>query len=373
MNNYTVTRSSMPSFEEYIEEIKPLWETRWLTNRGIKHEHFREALLEYLKVDNVQLFCNGHQALESALLSLNLPEGSEVITTPFTFASTTFSIIRAGLTPVFCDIDPMDFTIDAKLIESLITEKTKAIVPVHVYGNICNIEEIEQIAKKHDLKVVYDAAHAFGESYKGAGIGSFGDASMFSFHATKVFHTIEGGAVCYKDDLFGKNLRNIQNFGIEAEDVITCVGGNAKMNEFQAAMGICNLRHLDDSIRKRKRASELYRSKLSEVKGIRLNSLNSFVKSNYAYFPIVIAEEETGISRDLMKERLHEQHINTRKYFFPAINSLPFIDKHCSRGNTPVAEAISNAVLTLPLYEDLTEEDVCFICDNIIRIIENGK
>ena len=198
-NKILVTRSSMPELEEYVEEIRDIWDSHWLTNMGEKHKNLQQQLKDYMKVENVELLTNGHMALELTMQAMNLQ--GEVITSPFTFASTTHAIVRNGLIPVFCDVNPIDFTIDVTKLESLITDKTCAIVPVHVYGNICNVEEIDRIAHKYGLKVIYDAAHTFGEEYKGCGIGTFGDASCFSFHATKVFNTIEGGAVCYKDEL----------------------------------------------------------------------------------------------------------------------------------------------------------------------------
>ena len=237
----------MPSFEEYMEAIKPLWESRWLTNMGANHEELAKRLCEYLKVPNISLFVNGHMALELTLQAMDL-EG-EVITTPFTFASTTHAIVRSGLTPVFCDIDPENYTIDITKIEELITPKTCAIVPVHVYGNVCDLDAIDDIAKKHGLKVIYDAAHAFAVEYKGKGIGDFGDASMFSFHATKVFHTIEGGAIATSDKELMDRLWMLKDFGIRDEEVVDGIGANAKMNEFCAVMGLCNLDHIDSEIR----------------------------------------------------------------------------------------------------------------------------
>ena len=244
MSRILVTRSSMPEYEEYIEEIKDIWDSHWLTNMGAKHNE----LEKYLKVDHVSLFSNGHMALELLIQALHLT--GEVITTPFTFASTTHAIVRNGLTPVFCDVNPEDYTMDVSKIEALITDKTSAIIPVHVYGNLCDVEAIEAIAKKHHLKVIYDAAHTFGVTYKGRGVATFGDASMFSFHATKVFHTIEGGAVCFNGEQNGlkEDLYGLKNFGIRNEVVVDAVGANSKMNEFQAAMGLCNLRHLDGEI-----------------------------------------------------------------------------------------------------------------------------
>ncbi len=290
-----VTRSSMPSLEEYIEEIKDMWESHWLTNMGPKHKEFQERLCQYLNVEHIDLFTNGHMALELTLQALNLQ--GEVITTPFTFASTTHAIVRNGLKPVFCDIDPDTYTIDVKKIEGLITDRTCAIMPVHVYGNICNIEEIERIAHKYELKVIYDAAHSFGETYKGKGVGSFGDASCFSFHATKVFNSIEGGAVCFRDKRLGDSLYELKNFGIRGPEEVCAVGANAKMNEFCAAMGICNLRHIEEEIIKRKTVAERYRNNLKEIGGIKLNEEKSDINYNYAYFPVVFEEKEFGASR----------------------------------------------------------------------------
>ncbi len=243
-DNIQVARSSMPDFEEYCEEIRKLWDSHWLTNMGEEHRQFQSELETFLKCPHVVLYTNGHLALENAIVALNLPAGGEVITTPFTFASTTHAIVRDKLVPVFCNVNDHDYTIDVTKIESLITDRTVAIVLVHVYGNLCDVEEIEKIAKKYGLKVIYDAAHAFAVKYKGVSSACFGDMSMFSFHATKVFNTIEGGAVCYSDDDLVQLLNDQENFGIHGPEEVSYVGGNAKMNEFQAAMGICNLRHL---------------------------------------------------------------------------------------------------------------------------------
>ena len=253
-----VTHSSMPEFDEYIEEIKDIWESHWLTNMGSKHKRLQSELKDYLGVENIDLLTNGHMALELTMQAMGLT--GEVITTPFTFASTTHAIVRNGLTPVFCDINAEDFTIDVNKIESLITERTSAIVPVHVYGNICDVDVIQKIADKYNLKVIYDAAHTFGEKYNGQGIGSFGDASCFSFHATKVFNTIEGGAVCFKDKTLGEEIYNLKNFGIRGPETVSGIGANAKMNEFCAAMGLCNLKHIDDEIAKRKVVVDRYRA-----------------------------------------------------------------------------------------------------------------
>ena len=308
-----VTRSSMPTLDEYIDEISSMWDNHWLTNMGPKHKELQEKLCEYLDVENIDLLTNGHMALELTLQAMNLQ--GEVITTPFTFASTTHAIVRNGLSPVFCDIDPKTYCMDATKIEALITDRTCAIMPVHVYGNVCNIEEIESIAHKYELKVIYDAAHTFGETYNGRGIGSFGDASCFSFHATKVFNTIEGGAVCFKDKQLGAKLYELKNFGIHGPEEVLAVGANAKMNEFCAAMGLCNLRHVDDEIKKRKVIVDRYRELLSNVDGIQLNCIQDNVKSNYAYFPVIFEEKLLGSCREEVFEKLAENDIGARKYF----------------------------------------------------------
>lgn len=355
----------MPPFEEYINEIKDLWESHWLTNMGAKHKIFQAELVDYLEAENVELLTNGHMALELSMQALEL--SGEVITTPFTFASTTHAIVRNGLTPVFCDIDPGDFTIDVSKIEALITEKTSAIVPVHVYGNACSIEEIDRIAKKYGLKVIYDAAHCFGVKYKGVGIGNFGDASCFSFHATKVFNSIEGGAVCFKNANFGKALYYLKNFGISGTENVDGIGANAKMNEFCAAMGICNLRHIDEEITKRRRVYERYVENLQGVKGIRLNRENADVKPNYSYFPIVVDEKIFGACRDDIFEKLRENEIYSRKYFYPLTNTFNCFHGRFDPALTPNALYISERVLTLPLYAELSEEDVDRICGIITK------
>ncbi len=363
MGKLLVTRSSMPPIDEYMEEIQELWDTHWLTNMGVKHRKLQEELKSYLGVSNVELLTNGHMALELTMQAMNLH--GEVITTPFTFASTTHAIVRNGLTPVFCDIRPDDFTMDVDKIESLITDQTCAIVPVHVYGNICNVEEIEQIAHKYGLKVIYDAAHAFGETYEGRGVGTFGDASCFSFHATKVFHTIEGGAVCFADEEFGLNLYRLKNFGIRGPEVVDGVGANAKMNEFCAAMGICNLRHLGGELEKRKKVAERYRSHLEGIEGIQLNPVQQDVKQNYAYFPAVFDEKVYGASRNEVFEKLAEKGIGARKYFYPLTNTYDCYHGKYDARLTPVALHISKRILTLPMYADLAMEDVDRICETI--------
>lgn len=357
-----VTRSSMPDFEEYIEEIKDLWDSHWLTNMGIKHKQFESDLKNYLAVPNVTLFTNGHLALENAIAALNL--SGEVITTPFTFASTTHAIVRNGLEPVFCDINQKDYAIDVNKIESLITKKTSAIIPVHVYGNMCDVYGIERIAKKYNLIVIYDAAHAFGVTFNGVGIGNFGDVSVFSFHATKVFNTIEGGAVTFKDNILKRKLNGLKNFGITGLESVENVGGNAKMNEFQAAMGLCNLRNVDDEIKKRKKVVERYRENLSGIQGIKLFSSQNGVKNNYSYFPVVFNGYK--LSRNEAYETLKKQNIFARKYYYPITNSYKCYQDKFNSKETPVAKYISERVLTLPLYADLSLDDVDRICKIIL-------
>ena len=361
-----VTRSSMPSYEEYCEEIKKLWDSHWLTNMGVEHQELQRQLEERLGCPHVMLYTNGHLALENVIAAMGFPKGAEVITTPFTFTSTTNAIVRCGLTPVFCDVREDDYTMDADKIEALITDRTVAIVPVHVYGNLCDVERVAAIAAQHGLKVIYDAAHAFAVKYKGVSSACFGDAAMFSFHATKVYNTIEGGAVCFRDDALLDTMTELRNFGQRGPERVVHVGGNAKMNEFQAAMGVCNLRHLDDEIAKRKAVVERYRQRLSGVKGIRLCPPQKDVEPNYAYFPAVF--DGFGATRDEIFARLAEHDIIARKYFYPITNSFECYADLPTAGaeKTPVAAYMADRVLTLPLYADLALSDVDRICDIIL-------
>lgn len=367
MDQILVTRSSMPTLEEYVEEIRPLWDSHWLTNMGVKHKELQKILESYLGVKHVTLYTNGHLALENAIAALNLPKGAEVITTPFTFASTTHAIVRNGLVPIFCDIREDDYTIDEKKIEELITDRTVAIVPVHVYGNLCDVGRIDAIAKKYGLKVVYDAAHAFGVSYKGVSSACFGNASMFSFHATKVFNTIEGGAVCYNDDSWVQLLNDQKNFGIHGQESVAFVGGNAKMNEFQAAMGICNMRHLEEEIAKRKKIVERYRERLNDIAGIKLVKTREDVESNYAYFPVVF--DGYKYTRNEIFEKLAEAGVGSRKYFFPLTNGFECYRSYPTAGTdkTPIAQHVALRILSLPLYADLALEKVDRICNLILE------
>ena len=360
-----VTRSSMPPYEEYIEAIKPLWDSHWLTNMGKYHQELESELRDYLKVPELSLMVNGHMSLEMAIQAFGFPEGSEVITTPFTFISTTHAIVRNGLEPIFCDIKESDGTIDETKIEDLITEKTVAIVPVHVYGHVCNVEEIQRIADKYNLKVIYDAAHAFGVEYKGKGIGAYGDASIFSFHATKVFNTIEGGAVAFHDHKIYEKLYNLKNFGIRGEELVTEVGANAKMNELCAIMGLCNLKRIYKALDSRRQAYDMYVKLLKNVEGICVYGGDSRATNNYAYFPILVTEESKS-DRDAIYDRLKDNNIFSRKYFYPVTSDQACFKNKYKSIDIPVARSLSQQVLTLPFYEGMESSDI----ERIVNIIK---
>ena len=365
MEKINVTRSSMPPFQEYVDELKDIWRSCWLTNTGTKHQKLEKELSEFLQTPNVSLFSNGHQALEAAF-SL-FPKGSEIITTPFTFASTTIAIIRCGLVPVFCDIEPIYYTLDPQKIESLITEKTVAIVPVHVYGNLCDWRKIHKIAKRYKLKVIYDAAHAFGVKDGDVSAACLGDISMFSFHATKVFHTIEGGALTYHDTTLMPHFTAWKQFGMNDGIQSEIIGTNAKLTEFAAAMGLCNLRHLTEYITSRRKAVLRYRERLSGVDGLILCPEQPSVTSNYAYFPVQVVERRFGCNRDKLIDILAKEEIFGRKYFYPLTSEFPVVKEYCAVQNTPIASEIANRIICLPLYSDLSVQDVDRICNTILK------
>lgn len=363
LENIYVTSPSLVEKEEYFEVISQIWERKILTNMGELHSELEGKLKDYFLVENISLFSNGHSALESVIDVLEL--SGEVITTPFTFVSTTHAIVRNGLAPVFCDINRDDYTMDVTKIESLITDKTTAIIPVHVYGNVCNVEEIEKIAKKYNLKVIYDAAHAFGIKYKGKGIAQFGDASMFSFHATKVFNSIEGGCLAYNDTSLTNRLNAYKNFGLTGQESVEYIGTNSKMNEFQAAMGICNLRYINKEIQKRKHVVERYTEHLGGIDGINLSLPNDTIESNYSYFPVVF--DGFKKTRDEVFDELKEHNIFARKYFYPLTSQFECYKGQFDASTTPAAIHISERILTLPLYADLSLVDVDKICEIIKR------
>ena len=359
----------MPSMESYIKQLEKIWKTQWMTNCGQRYQEFQQKLM--LMTDtNVELFVNGHMALDVAIKALNL-EG-EVITTAFTFASTTHALVMNGLTPVFCDIKEDDYTIDENQIEALITDKTCAIVPVHVYGCICNVDAIEKIAKKHNLFVIYDAAHAFDIKVQGKSVASYGDITMFSFHATKVFNSIEGGALCYDDDSLTKKLCNLRNFGIENAESVTQVGLNAKMNEFAAAMGICNLEILEVAIERRKEIVERYCACINQLEGIKTLDYQQMeerkIEYNYAYMPIEINEEITGYTRNQLHAFFLEHNIVTRKYFYPLVVDLEcYINKY-GHYELPVSRRVSERILTLPLAASMKDDDIERCCDVLLTM-----
>jgi len=359
-----VVKPSLPPIDEYIREIEDIWQTGWLTHSGPKHQALERELCSYLGISYTSLFCNGHMALE-AVLSV-LPLSGEVITTPFTFASTTQAIIRAGLTPVFCDIEPDTYTMCPKETRKMITEKTCAIMPVHVYGNLCDVCEFKAIGDEFNIPVIYDAAHAFGMEFDGRGVAQLGDITMFSFHATKVFNTIEGGALCYEDGELHKKFAAWMQFGMLGKEDAEMIGTNAKMNEFQAAMGLCNLPLVESDINKRKMLTQRYRKHLSCISGIELCPEQPNVKHNYAYFPIVFDPDRFGQIRDDVLSRLASHNIYPRKYFYPLTSDFSAYIKYDFKGETPIARVIADRVLTLPLYADLEIEDVDRVCSVIL-------
>lgn len=360
-----VTKSSMPPYEEYIEAIKPLWDSHWLTNMGPYHQVLEEKLKQYLDVSCLSLMVNGHMALELVIQAMGFPEGAEIITTPFTFISTTHAIVRNRLKPVFCDVKPEDGTIDENKIENLITKRTVAILPVHVYGNVCNVEKIQEIADKYNLKVIYDAAHAFGVTYKGKGIGNYGDISVFSFHATKVFNTIEGGAATFSNQTIYDKLHDMKNFGIRGEELVIDVGTNAKLNEFCAIMGICNLKHIENTILCRKALYEEYEKLLKNVSGICMFKKKTEVESNYGYFPILV-EKDYPLERNELYIKLKEAQIYTRKYFYPLTSDQNCFGNQYEKADLKCARELAEKVLVLPLYETLTRKKI----ERIVKIIE---
>lgn len=358
-----VTAPSMAPYSEFVEEIKDIWDRKWLTNNGPEHQKLEEKIEKFLDVDAACLVTNGHLALEIALQAMGLKEG-EVITTPFTFASTTLSIIRSGLTPVFCDIDENTFCIDTTKIEELITDKTVAIVPVHVYGTPCNVDAIEEIAKKHNLKVLYDAAHAFGVKIHGKSIAKCGDMSTFSFHATKVFNTVEGGCIiCRPEEK--EAIYKIKSFGMNKDEDAAFIGTNAKMSEIHAAMGICNLRHIDEEKAKRQAVYERYDSHLKGQKGLKVLNSDIDIDKNYAYYPVVFTEDFSK-TREQVIEQLAENNIFARKYFYPLTSDLTAVKERFDVQSTPVAEYMAKRVICLPLYSDLSIDDVDRICKIIL-------
>lgn len=359
-----VTKSDLPEIERYIEYLERIWASRWLTNNGEFVQLLENKLAEYLKVKNLLLISNGTLAIQLALKALNIK--GEVITTPFTFAATTNVILWEGLTPVFADIDSETYNIDPNDVEKKITDKTRAILAVHVYGNPCYVEKLQEIADKYKIKLIYDAAHAFGIEYKNQSVLNFGDMSTLSFHATKLFHTIEGGAIIVDNEELTKKLKLLRNFGIKSEEEVILPGINAKMNEFQATMGLCNLENIDEKIHHRKIIYDYYKEKLLNIKSIKFQKIIAS-KYNYGYMPVCFENIEM---RDEIYSELIKNEIKPRKYFYPLTSDFDYFKEKdtdiIKKNELKNATDISNRVLCLPLYPDLDIE----IVDKIIHIIK---
>jgi len=355
MEELFVTRTSLPPFEEYCSLIRNLWENHMITNMGQLHQRLQRELENFLD-GQLTLYSNGHLSLEAVLEALELPQGGEVITSPFTFVSTVHAIVRKGLVPVFCDVLKEDGTLDPDRAAELVTEKTVALLPVHVYGHPCQVERLEALSRDYELKLVYDAAHAFGVRYGGRPLVRYGDASILSFHATKVFSTIEGGAVCYADERLRQTLEDLTNFGIRDTEHCERVGGNAKLNEFQAAMGLCNLRYFREQIAGRGSAFLLYRELLPP--DVRLLEPREGTVPNYSYCPVVFESQDR---RDRVYEAILAQGIHSRKYFYPLVSDFPPY-RLVTGASTPVARSLSARVLCLPLYADISSEEVERVC-----------
>lgn len=354
-----VTQPFLPPKHEYDQLLEKVWETKWLTHNGINVQSLEKNLIEVLGVSNLKFVTNGTLALQLAIKALEL-EG-EIITTPFSFVATTTSIIWENCVPVFVDIEPKKLTIDVTKIESAITEKTCAIMATHVYGVPCDVELIEEIANKYNLKVIYDGAHAFGVNYKGKSVFNYGDISTYSFHATKVFHTVEGGGLtCNKEELV-KRVELLRNYGYIGNDFYLA-GINAKGTEFHAAMGICNLKYIEENKLKRKMISETYDNQLP--KDLRVIHIEDNVEYNYAYYPILLNDETTLLK---IIEVLSSKDIHTRRYFYPSLNNLPYIQ---NKNKCIIAEDISKRVLCLPLYPDLEIDMVIYISDLVNSVID---
>lgn len=367
-NPIYVTQPALPPLEEFIPYLEKIWESKVITNMGPFHQQFEKELADYLGVKYLSLFANGTLALVTALQTLRIT--GEVITTPFSFVATTHSLWWNNIKPVFVDIEPDFFTLDPEKIEAEVTPQTTAIMPVHVYGNPCKMTIIQKIADTYGLKVIYDAAHAFGVKVNGDSILNYGDLSILSFHATKTFNTIEGGAIICHDEKTKRRIDFLKNFGFADEVTVIEPGINAKMNELQSAFGLVQLKHIDDYIAKRKTIAELYRSELSNIKGIRILYDIESVKHSYTYFPILIDEQLYGESRDEVYERLKDHDIYTRRYFYPLISQFPTYRglPSSKSGNLLVAEKVAKKVICLPIYPLLSSAEQ----EKIIILIKNS-
>jgi len=362
-----ITRPLLPTLQDVTSKLSEVWESKWMTNNGLQHQRLESELKSYLNVEHISLFTNGTLALLLGLKSLDLK--GEVITTPFTFPATVQALDWNGLTPVFCDIDQETLTIDATKIESLITEKTSAILGVHVFGNPCDVEKIKTIADKYHLKVIYDGAHTFGAKIDGKPISSFGDMTMFSFHATKLFNTLEGGALIFSNEKLVEKLDLLKNFGLAGPEEVVLSGLNAKMNEIQAVIGLEVLKIVEQERQKRQKIKKTYEQNLSKIPGIRILTNLEDDCSSYQYFVIEIDELKYGKSRDWIHEELKKYNVYTRKYFYPLCSDFQWYQhlKSAQFSNLPVAQKSVKKVLSMPFYGELDLKSVVKIC----RIIEN--
>jgi len=369
----TVTQPFLPGLDEFIPYLEKIWESKWLTNNGDFHQQFEKELAAFLEVPFISLFTNGTLALITAIQALRIT--GEVITTPYSFVATTHSLWWNGIKPVFVDIEPNWCNIDASKIEAAITPETTAILPVHVYGNPCETEIIRKIANTYGLKVIYDAAHAFGVKHNGSPVTLCGDLSILSFHSTKIFHTFEGGAIICPDEKTKQRIDYLKNFGFADEVTVVGPGINAKMNEVQAAMGLLQLKHYETNRLKRMTIASVYRKELATIPGIILQPLNDAVEYNYGYFPVYVDESIVGKSRDEVYEELKAYGVFTRRYFYPLISSFSTYRELPSSAisNLPVATEITLKVLCLPIYSDLSSEDTERIIFSLKKIIQQKK
>ena len=365
MKRFLVTKPFLPPLEEVVTLMETIWEKSWVTNQGYFHQMLEEELSEYLNIDHISLFSSGTTALLIAIKACNL-EG-EIITTPYSFVATSHSISWNGIKPVFADIDTDTLNISVQSIENLITEKTSAILPVHCYGNPCDAEGIDSIAKEYGLKVIYDGAHAFGVNCHCGSIFSHGDYSITSFHATKVFNTFEGGAIFSKTIEDKKHVNSLRNFGYKTEEKIENVGINGKMSEFNAALGIVQLRYIDKVLEERKNIYQQYSKNLKAQKSIRLINFEHSERHNYSYMPILITNESKS-SRNEIYLKLKEKGIFARRYFYPLISDLGVYSIYSSSDKLPNSRHASDAIICLPIYPGLTNHDIDYICESLIEL-----
>ena len=362
-----VTRPNLPPLERLYPSLEAIWEGKILTNNGSFHQSFEKELARYLEVEHVNLFANATLALIVGLEALRI--SGEVITTPYSFVATTHALQWNGITPVFCDIDENTFNIDPRKIEAMITPRTSAIMPVHVYGRPCDVQGIQTIADKYGLKVIYDSAHAFGVRMKDSNLLLHGDMSVLSFHGTKLFTTFEGGAIITRDEKLKKRIDFLKNFGFADEVTVVGPGINGKMNEFQAALGLLSLEFVKDEIERRRLVAKQYMNLLGGAKGIRTFSPPDDVSYNYAYFPVLIGQDEFGSSRNQVYENLRRHNVFARRYFYPLISDMPTYRNLPSAGkeSLPIASKVAEQVLCLPMYGALEAQTVELICECILN------